>query len=128
MSRTRSEIGDDLVPDYFTRIEQDDFYGWPYAYMSPNLTDPRLRLSNGSSERPDLVNITRTPDVLFQAHSAVLDTLFYTGNQFPAKVSQRCICSIPWIMEQRQRHWDTTLSLFRLIALLIDHWVTMKNL
>jgi glucose/arabinose dehydrogenase len=79
----RDRIGDDLVPDFFTRVEQDQFYGWPYAYLSPNLTDPRRRLENGTSERPDLVSITETPDVLFQAHSAVLDMLFYTGKQFP---------------------------------------------
>ncbi|CAF3405982.1 unnamed protein product [Rotaria socialis] len=79
----RDELGDDLVPDFFTRIEQNDFYGWPFAYLSPNLTDPRRRLENGTSERPDLVAITRIPDVLFQAHSAVLDTKFYTGTQFP---------------------------------------------
>jgi glucose/arabinose dehydrogenase len=79
----RDGLGDDLVPDHFTRIQSNDFYGWPYAYMSSNLTDPRRRLSNGTSERPDLVSITRTPDVLFQAHSAVLDMRFYTGNQFP---------------------------------------------
>jgi glucose/arabinose dehydrogenase len=79
----RDALGDDLVPDYFTRIQQNDFYGWPYAYLSSNLTDPRRRLSNGTSERPDLVSITQTPDVLFQAHSSVLDMRFYTGNQFP---------------------------------------------
>ncbi|CAF2859691.1 unnamed protein product [Rotaria sp. Silwood2] len=81
----RDALGDDLVPDYFTRIQQGNFYGWPFAYMGPNLTDPRRRLSNGSSERPDLVSLTRTPDVLFQAHSAVLDMRFYTGNQFPSR-------------------------------------------
>jgi glucose/arabinose dehydrogenase len=53
--------------------------------MSPNLIDPDHRFANGSSERPDLVKITKTPDVLFQAHSAVLDARFYTGTQFPSK-------------------------------------------
>ena len=79
----RDGIGDDLVPDFFTRVQQDQFYGWPYAYLSSNLTDPRRCLANGTSERPDLVSITQTPDVLFQAHSAVLDMRFYTGTQFP---------------------------------------------
>ncbi|CAF0946329.1 unnamed protein product [Adineta steineri] len=79
----RDGLGDDLVPDYFTRVNENDFYGWPYAYLSSNLTDPRLCFSNGTSERPDLVSITKTPDVLFQAHSAVLDMRFYTGTQFP---------------------------------------------
>jgi glucose/arabinose dehydrogenase len=27
----RDELGDDLVPDYFTRIERDSFYGWPFG-------------------------------------------------------------------------------------------------
>jgi glucose/arabinose dehydrogenase len=81
----RDGLGDDLVPNFFTRIEEDGFYGWPYAYLSPNLTDPRRCFPNGTSERPDLVALTRTPDVLFQAHSAVLDTEFYTGTQFPSK-------------------------------------------
>ncbi|CAF1554737.1 unnamed protein product, partial [Rotaria sordida] len=53
--------------------------------MSSTLIDPRRVLSNGTSERPDLVSITKTPDVLFQAHSAVLDMKFYTGNQFPSR-------------------------------------------
>ena len=81
----RDELGDDLVPDFFTRIQQDEYYGWPFAYMTPNLIDPRRRLSNGSSERPDLVSMTKTPDILFQAHSSVLDMRFYTGKQFPSR-------------------------------------------
>jgi glucose/arabinose dehydrogenase len=27
----RDQIGDDLVPDYFTRIQKDQFYGWPFG-------------------------------------------------------------------------------------------------
>ena len=84
-TQERDLIGDDLVPDYFTRVQQDEFYGWPYAYLHSNLTDPRRRFLNGTSERPDLVLQTKTPDVLFQAHSAVLDMCFYTGEQFPPR-------------------------------------------
>lgn len=80
----RNELGDDLVPDFFTRIQQDDFFGWPYAYLSANLTDPK-RLKNGTSERPDLVARTKTPGVLFHAHSSPLDIKFYTGKQFPER-------------------------------------------
>lgn len=80
----RDGLGDDLVPDYFTRIRQGEFYGWPYAYLSPQNLDPR-RTTNGKSENPALVAQTRTPDVLFQAHSAALGVKFYTGKSFPAK-------------------------------------------
>lgn len=81
----RDAIGDDLVPDYFTRLRQGEFYGWPYAYLSPNNVEPRQQTQQGKSKRPDLVGRTRTPDVLFQAHSAALGLQFYDGRTFPAK-------------------------------------------
>jgi glucose/arabinose dehydrogenase len=80
----RDGLGDDLVPDYLTRIRQDEFYGWPYTYLKPNLLDPN-RVQNGKSERPDLAAKTLTPDVLFQAHSAALGLQFYDGKTFPKR-------------------------------------------
>ncbi|NJP09600.1 MAG: sorbosone dehydrogenase family protein [Leptolyngbyaceae cyanobacterium RU_5_1] len=80
----RDGLGDDLVPDYLTRIQSGAFYGWPYAYLSPNLIDPNY-VQNGRSTRPDLVARTQTPDVLFQAHSAALGLQFYDGKTFPTK-------------------------------------------
>ncbi len=78
----RDGLGDDLVPDYFTRIRSGEFYGWPYSYFTPNNLDPR-HVKNGESARPDLVEKTWKPDVLFQAHSAALGLQFYNGNTFP---------------------------------------------
>src|SRR5579872_1787225 len=75
----RDELGDDLVPDYFTHIQQGGFYGWPYAYAGPH-EEPRHK-----GEKPDLVAKTIAGDVLLQSHVAVLDFLFYTGKQFPAE-------------------------------------------
>ena len=75
----RDLLGDDLVPDYFTQIQQGGFYGWPYAYIGPH-EDPRRK-----DEKPDLVAKTIAPDVILPAHVAVLDVLFYTGKQFPAE-------------------------------------------
>ena len=80
----RDGLGDNLVPDYFTRVQQGEFYGWPYAYLSANRLDPR-QTNNGQSKRPDLVANTRTPDVLFQAHSAALGLQFYDGKTFPQR-------------------------------------------
>lgn len=81
----RDDLGDDLVPDYLTRVEEGDFYGWPYAYLSPNNVDPRITDASGQSLRPDLVAETKTPDVLFQAHSAPLGLEFYSGKTFPKR-------------------------------------------
>lgn len=80
----RDGLGDDLVPDYLTRIRQGEFYGWPYTYLAPNNLDPR-HIQNGKSQRPDLASRTKTPDVLFQAHSAALGLQFYNGKTFPAR-------------------------------------------
>jgi glucose/arabinose dehydrogenase len=75
----RDLIGDDLVPDYLTHIQQGGFYGWPYAYFGPN-EDPRNK-----GAKPELVAKTITPDVNLGAHVAVLDYTFYTGKAFPAE-------------------------------------------
>jgi len=80
----RDKLGDDLVPDYLTRIRQGEFYGWPYTYLKPNLLDPR-HVNNSKSSNPKLASQTQTPDVLFQAHSAALGLQFYDRNTFPQK-------------------------------------------
>jgi len=80
----RDKIGDDLVPDYLTRLQQGEFYGWPYTYLTPSNLDPR-QTQNGKSKRSDLAARTKTPDVLFQAHSAALGLQFYDGKTFPQK-------------------------------------------
>jgi len=74
----RDGLGDNLVPDYLTSVQEGGFYGWPYAYLSPMNEDPRRK-----GERNDLVKKTITPDVLFESHSAALGLVFYTGSQFP---------------------------------------------
>ncbi len=74
----RDLIGDELVPEYVTSIKEGAFYGWPYAYLGQH-EDPRRK-----GERPDLVAKAIVPDVLIQAHSAVLGMVFYEGKMFPA--------------------------------------------
>jgi glucose/arabinose dehydrogenase len=78
----RDRLGDALVPDFFTKVVDGGFYGWPYAYISNTKPDPnRKRLGQ---ERPDMVAKTLTPDVLFRAHSSPIGFRFYRGNNFPA--------------------------------------------
>jgi glucose/arabinose dehydrogenase len=75
----RDGEGDELVPDYMTRVQKGAFYGWPYAYLGQH-EEPSLK-----GKRPDLVAKAVVPDVLFRSHSAPLGLLFYTGTQFPEK-------------------------------------------
>ncbi len=78
-SQERDGLGDDLVPDYFTRVREGGFYGWPYAYIGPH-EDPRR-----AGEAPALVASTLYPDVLLGGHVGAMDVLFYTGTQFPGR-------------------------------------------
>ncbi|PWB91288.1 sorbosone dehydrogenase [Methylocystis sp. MitZ-2018] len=73
----RDMLGDDLPPDYATRVEPGAFYGWPWYYIGAN-PDPRH-----AGARPDLADKVTTPDVLLQPHSAPLGIAFYEGAQFP---------------------------------------------
>jgi glucose/arabinose dehydrogenase len=69
----RDLLGDDLVPDYSTRVAEGSFYGWPWYYLGDH-EDPRLR-----GLRPDLQHAVSVPDVPYQAHSAALNLVFYTA-------------------------------------------------
>ena len=73
----RDGLGDDLVPDYVTRVREGGFYGWPWFYIGDN-EDPRLR-----GVRSDLKGKITIPDVLIQPHSASLGLAFYDGSNFP---------------------------------------------
>ena len=74
----RDGLGDNLVPDYVTRVREGAFYGWPWFYIGGN-EDPRH-----AGTRPDLKDKVTVPDVLLQAHSASLGLTFYQGSNFPA--------------------------------------------
>jgi glucose/arabinose dehydrogenase len=75
----RDMLGDNLVPDYITHIQEDGFYGWPWWYMGPH-QDPRH-----DGKHPELKAKVITPDVLLQPHFASLEMNFYEGSQFPAE-------------------------------------------
>ncbi|HKW52598.1 MAG TPA: sorbosone dehydrogenase family protein, partial [Stellaceae bacterium] len=74
----RDGLGDDLPPDYATRVRDGAFYGWPWYYIGAH-QDPRHQ-----GEHPELRDKIIVPDVLIQPHSAPLGLAVYTGKQFPA--------------------------------------------
>ncbi|WP_198117987.1 PQQ-dependent sugar dehydrogenase [Massilia rhizosphaerae] len=67
----RDELGDNLPPDYVTRVKRGGFYGWPWYYLGAH-EDPRLK-----GIRPDLKDRITVPDTLLQAHSAPLGMTVY---------------------------------------------------
>ena len=75
----RDELGDELVPDYLTSVQDGGFYGWPYAYFG-QIEDPRR-----AGERPDLVARSLVPDLALGSHTASLGLMFYRGSGFPQR-------------------------------------------
>ena len=75
----RDGLGDNLVPDYITHVQEGGFYGWPWWYMGGH-QDPRHK-----GKHPELKDKTIIPDVLLQAHHASLQFAFYQGQQFPSE-------------------------------------------
>jgi glucose/arabinose dehydrogenase len=75
----RDEIGDNLPPDYITRVQDGGFYGWPWYYIGGH-QDPRHK-----GKHPELKDKVIVPDVLVQPHIASLEMTFYEGKQFPAQ-------------------------------------------
>jgi glucose/arabinose dehydrogenase len=75
----RDGLGNNLVPDYITHVQEGGFYGWPWWYMGGH-QDPRL-----PGAHPELRDRVITPDVILQPHNASLQMTFYDGKQFPAE-------------------------------------------
>jgi len=74
----RDELGNDLVPDYMTRVRDGAFYGWPYSYYGQHV-DVRPK-----PQRPDLVARAVAPDYGLGPHTASLGLAFYDQAAFPA--------------------------------------------
>jgi glucose/arabinose dehydrogenase len=75
----RDALGDNLVPDYITHVQEGGFYGWPWWYMGAH-QDPRHK-----GKHPELKDKAIVPDVLLQPHNASLELTFYQGEQFPSE-------------------------------------------
>lgn len=79
----RDGLGNNLVPDYVTHVQEGGFYGWPWFYFggpSGGRQDPRH-----PGKHPELQAKVITPDILLNPHFASLEMLFYEGSQFPAE-------------------------------------------
>lgn len=78
----RDELGNDLVPDYMTAVQDGGFYGWPYSYFGQHL-DPRVK-----PQRPDLVAKAIVPDYALGSHTASLGLASAQGNRLPPRFQQ----------------------------------------
>jgi glucose/arabinose dehydrogenase len=85
----RDELGDNLVPDYITHVQEGGFYGWPWYYTGSN-QDPRHE-----GKHPELKGKVIVPDVLLQAHSASLEMTFTAAGSSRKSIGAT-FCSRAW--------------------------------
>jgi len=79
----RDGLGNNLVPDYVTHVQEDGFYGWPWFYYhgpAGGEQDPRH-----DGLHPELQASVLTPDILVNPHMASLQMEFYEGSELPAR-------------------------------------------
>ena len=111
----RDSLGDNLVPDYVTRVKEGGYYGWPWHYIGDH-EDPRH-----AGERPDLASKAIVPDVLEQSHSASLQMTFYTATSgaavFPADYRGDAFVAL-------HGSWNRTIRTgYKVIRVLLNHGV-----
>lgn len=77
--------GDDQPPEELNLVEEGSHYGWPFCFGSqqvdvyiPYSTEASMGMSN-----EEFCATTAAPVIEYQAHSAPINFLFYTGSQFP---------------------------------------------
>jgi glucose/arabinose dehydrogenase len=75
-------LGDDIPPDELDRLQAGKSYGWPYCYgdrtPDPTVDEP------SQTTKAAYCPTTEAPAFGYQAHSAPIGFVFYTGSQFPA--------------------------------------------
>jgi glucose/arabinose dehydrogenase len=75
----RDELGNDLVPDFMTAVQDGGFYGWPFSYYGDHV-DKRV-----SPQNPELVASAIVPDYALGSHTASLGLTASDGNTLPVQ-------------------------------------------
>ncbi|KKO03906.1 hypothetical protein LCGC14_0093330 [marine sediment metagenome] len=78
----RDELGNDLVPDYMTSVQDGGFYGWPWSYYGQH-EDQRV-----SPKNPAMVAKALVPDYALGAHTASLGLSNAVGSRLPAPFTE----------------------------------------
>ena len=81
MDHGSDDRGDDLPPEELNRLIEGGDYGWPFCYgnkeVDPIANEPR----EGAKKERCASSVA--PVLTYQAHSAPIGFIFYTGSQFP---------------------------------------------
>ncbi len=111
----RDNLGEDLVPDYISRVKRDGFYGWPWFYIGGHADPDHI------GKHPELVTKVIVPDVLLESHSASLNLCFYTGEQFPAEYKGDIFAALHGSWNRAKR------TGYKIVRVALDHKTGKSN-
>jgi glucose/arabinose dehydrogenase len=93
----RGGLGDNLPPDYVTRVLEGQFFGWPWLYAGTH-EDPRWK-----NARSELMVTVSTPDVLVQPHSAPSAMIFLEGATWPQAYRSSALVALHGSVNRAER-------------------------
>jgi glucose/arabinose dehydrogenase len=76
-------LGDDEQKEELNRIEKGADYGWPYVYGVGKIQHA-VQSPKGKTKE-EWARASRQPALLYTAHAAPMQMVFYSGSQFPAE-------------------------------------------
>jgi glucose/arabinose dehydrogenase len=83
-------LGDNEQQEELNLISEDSHYGWPYIYADGKQNPADIPEEGFEAFKKKVTN----PAMLFTAHSAPMNFVFYQGNQFPAAYRNSAIASM----------------------------------
>jgi glucose/arabinose dehydrogenase len=99
----RDGLGDNLVPDYVTRVRAGAFYGWPWWYIGHQRGAAACRRAAGSARQGDRPGCPA--GIAFGSHGD--DVLSAVGDRrsgVPGRLSGRRLCRAAWLVEPPHAH------------------------
>lgn len=76
--------GDDTPPEELNRLQEGADYGWPFCYGDRKIDELTASEPEGMTKAEHCAK-TVGPALTYQAHSAPIAMVFYTGASFPAE-------------------------------------------
>lgn len=74
--------GDDTPPEELNRLELGNDYGWPFCYGNRQV-DNYFSMTPTGATGPEVCAQTQAPVLTYQAHSAPIGWVYYSGSAFP---------------------------------------------
>ena len=94
----RDGLGDNLPPDYATRVTEGAFYGWPWYYLGDH-QDPRHK-----GERPDLADKRHDSRRAHPGAFGAARHRLLRGRSVSRRVQGRRLRRAAWLVESRDAH------------------------